>query len=48
MSWLKRLVKLFTWSEAAKWDAAASAMELEGYTDFAIRLELGPRPQEEA
>jgi hypothetical protein len=27
------------------WDCAASNMALEGYTDFEIYLELGPRPE---
>jgi len=31
--------------EQARWDMAAGSMQMEGYTDFEIELELGPRPE---
>ena len=32
-------------SERTKWDQAAMNMWVEGYTDFEIENELGPRPE---
>ena len=32
--------------ESAKWDLAASTMQMEGYTDLDICKELGPRPKD--
>lgn len=31
-------------SEQTQWDMAASAMTLDGHTDFDIQLAIGPRP----
>jgi len=36
-----------TMSEQTKYDLAASSMEVEGYTDLEIFMELGPRPKNE-
>jgi hypothetical protein len=33
-------------SEQTKWDRAAGAMQFEGYTDWQIIDELGPRPND--
>lgn len=35
------------YSEATKWDMAASSMQTLGYSDLEIEMELGPRPKEE-
>ena len=34
--------------EAMQYDMAAATMEMEGYTDLDIYLELGPRPKSSA
>lgn len=31
--------------EGTQWDFAYQSMMLDGYTDFDIRLSLGPRPE---
>lgn len=39
------VVEWFAPCEQTQWDMAASNMALEGYTEFDIRLTIGPRPE---
>jgi len=49
-TWTKIWETLKSWfrcTPSMQWDMAANAMWVEGYTEFEIRLELGPRPKDE-